>query len=830
MPLLRYRPQLLYPTLLQTDLTTFDLGRDRRPVAVRLSVALLLASVLVAGSASAQINTNGSFEDSDTGAVDINTDTPGWNLNIGGTADAAFEIVEGGAQDGDKALKVTVNAVGADAWNIEASSEPFPAAQGATYQYSIWARAETAGAVATFSVGAPPTTYTEYGASRELVLTTEWQEITFSYTPTVDTTEARGPVHFSYAANPGNTIYIDNLSITDPNAGTVAVVVEAEDGDLGSELAEATEDDVTYIEATTDISDTTGETGFPRADRAASYEVTFDAPGWYDLYARIYVGSGAFNDDSFFSADSFQVVDPDVADGWNVVNGLAGAGYSDPEEYVTGNGAQGAEVWKWVNLTEATPDVSPLDSFYVAPGELTQTFQIGAREDGLRIDQFAFGRSDLLFTVTALDDGEPGVTEIPGDPVVLPEQPLAAGLDKFIGNIYSGNQLENFEFYWNYVIAENAGKWGSVEGTRDVFTWGGLDASYELAQDNGLGYNFHVLTWGAQQPGWISDLEPAEQREEIREWMEAVNERYPDMDVVQVSNEVLRTHNPPDGQNGRADYKDAFGGDGATGYDWVLEIFRMARDVFGDDKRLMLNDYGILGSTQAAIEYRGIIEDLQAEGLIDVIGVQGHAFSTRSGAPITQVLDYLAATGLPIQVTEFDVDGNPNNSSFVTDAQSDANQLRDMQRIFPLLWEHPAVEGVTFWGWRPGLWRNDEEAFLVRSNGEQRPALNWLQNEYLPQFVVASEPDLDGAVQLLSTAPNPFSGSTRITYELTEAADVNLAVYDFLGRHVATLVDRPESAGAHTAVFEAQGLASGTYLVRLRAGDSLTAIPVVVSR
>ena len=819
--------------MLQTVLTTFDSWGARRPAALRLSVALLLASVFAVGSASAQVNTNGSFEDSDTGAVDINADTPGWNLNVGGDADAAFEIVEGGAQDGDKALKVTVNAIGADAWNIEASSEPFPATRGATYRYSIWARAETAGAVATFSVGAPPTTYTEYGASRELALTTEWQEITFSYTPTVDTTEARGPVHFSYAANPGNTIYIDNLSIVDPNAGAVAVVFEAESGEIGNELATATDDasGVTYIETTTEYNETTGATDYPGANRTVTYEVTFAAPGWYDFYANVYVGPGGFDDDSFFYADTLDtLLDPGVAEGWFRANGLATAGYTEADEYVTALGAAGTEVWKWVNLSDAPGDIAPLDSFYVAPDNLTLSFQIGARENGLRIDRFAFGRSDLIYSVGNLDNGEPGVTEVAGDPIEFPEKPLAEDLDKFIGNIYSGNQIENFELYWNYVIAENAGKWGSVEGTRDEFNWTGLDASYELAQDNGLGYNFHVLTWGAQQPGWISDLEPAEQREEIREWMEAVNERYPDMDVVQVSNEVLRTHNPPDGQAGRADYKDAFGGDGTTGYDWVIEVFRMAREVFGDDKRLMLNDYGILGSTQAAIEYRGIIEDLQAEGLIDVIGVQGHAFSTRSGAPITQVLDYLGATGLPIQVTEFDVDGNPNDSDFVTEAQSDANQLRDMQRIFPLLWEHPAVEGVTFWGWRPGLWRNDQEAYLVRSNGQPRPALQWLQNEYLPQFVVANETDLDGAVQLLSTAPNPFSGSTRVSYELREATDVTLAVYDLLGRRVAVLADGPVVAGTHTATFEARGLASGTYLVRLQAGDAVASIPVVIAR
>src|SRR5690625_7410404 len=83
------------------------------------------------------------------------------------------------------------------------------------------------------------------------------------------------------------------------------------------------------------------------------------------------------------------------------------------------------------------------------------------------------------------------------------------------------------------------------------------------------------------------------------------------------------------------------------------------------------------------------------------------------------VLDLLGSTGLPIQATEMDIQGDSN----LSDAESDRVQLRNMQRIFPTFWEHPSVEGITLWGWRPGLWMEDAE--LVRANGEERPALEW---------------------------------------------------------------------------------------------------------
>lgn len=802
-------------------------------------LCLLVAFLITAGGASAQGNINGSFESTPTGVVtDLAAGVEGWSLTINDDVDPdpVFEIVGEGAQEGDNALAVTVNASGENPWHIEATATPVAVIPGATYQYSVWAKSETDGGTAHFTVG--NNEFSEYTAIRDAgTLTTEWQEFTVEFTINDEETSIRAPIHFSFDGNVGNTIYIDNLVIDGPSPGALPVVVEAEDSpDLDDEANEfdevvGGEDEPTYITISTEFNETTGSADYPGANRTASYEVTFAEAGWYDLFARVYVGPAGFDDDSFFYADSFGTKDPALAEDWINANQLNAAGYVDADDYVSGLGAEGGQIWKWVNLSENSFNEVPSDSFYVTPEELTVTFEIGARENGLQIDKFAFGKSGLFYTVGNLENGEPGATEMDGVDIELPEEVLAHDLDKFLGNIYSASQTENFEYYWNYVIAENAGKWGSVEGTRDEMSWGGLDAAYALAQDNGFPFNFHVLLWGAQQPNWISDLEPNEQLEEIREWMVAVNERYPDMDVVQVANEILPTHNPPDGQNGRADYKDALGGDGETGYDYVIEAFRMAREIFGDDQRLMLNDYGILGSTNAARQYVEIIELLQEEDLIDVIGVQGHAFSTRAGAPIDAVLDILAETGLPIQVTEMDVDGNPNVQD-ITDEASDQNQLVAMQRIFPTIWEHPAVEGITFWGWRPGLWRTDEEAYLVRSTGEHRPALDWLQ-DYLDDYrqSVATESGVElAAVRLLGNYPNPFAGITRIQYVLAEPTDVTLEVFDIVGRTVATLVSGRQAAGEQSVPFVASGLSSGVYLYRLEAGQEVQTGRMVITQ
>ncbi|MBU1880787.1 T9SS type A sorting domain-containing protein, partial [bacterium] len=73
--------------------------------------------------------------------------------------------------------------------------------------------------------------------------------------------------------------------------------------------------------------------------------------------------------------------------------------------------------------------------------------------------------------------------------------------------------------------------------------------------------------------------------------------------------------------------------------------------------------------------------------------------------------------------------------------------------------------------------------------------------------------------QLHGAYPNPFNPTTELSYELRVAGSVLLSVYDIQGREVAKLVDGFRDAGVHEATFDATGLTSGVYLVKLIAGD-----------
>lgn len=67
--------------------------------------------------------------------------------------------------------------------------------------------------------------------------------------------------------------------------------------------------------------------------------------------------------------------------------------------------------------------------------------------------------------------------------------------------------------------------------------------------------------------------------------------------------------------------------------------------------------------------------------------------------------------------------------------------------------------------------------------------------------------------------PNPFNPTTHFRFTIADLRFVTLAVFDLVGREVATLVNQEMSPGNYEATFDGTGLTSGIYFYRLQAGE-----------
>ena len=153
---------------------------------------------------------------------------------------------------------------------------------------------------------------------------------------------------------------------------------------------------------------------------------------------------------------------------------------------------------------------------------------------------------------------------------------LADGAAKFVGNITTRGQVRSdFTQLWNQITAENECKWASIEGTRGRYNWSGCDAAYNWAKQNGGHFKFHALVWGSQYPNWLNGLSAADTKTAITNWMDAVAQHYPDLEMIDVVNEAIKSggkYHSNYGSQGNNNIIQALGGDNGN-YEFVAEAF-----------------------------------------------------------------------------------------------------------------------------------------------------------------------------------------------------------------------------------------------------------------
>ena len=93
--------------------------------------------------------------------------------------------------------------------------------------------------------------------------------------------------------------------------------------------------------------------------------------------------------------------------------------------------------------------------------------------------------------------------------------------------------------------------------------------------------------------------------------------------------------------------------------------------------------------------------------------------------------------------------------------------------------------------------------YLTEKNGYKKPSI--ANNKIVTE------------TKLFANYPNPFNPSTVIKYQLSDASQVSLKVYDVMGREIANLVNSYQNKGSYDVTFNANNFSSGIYFYKLNA-------------
>ena len=89
---------------------------------------------------------------------------------------------------------------------------------------------------------------------------------------------------------------------------------------------------------------------------------------------------------------------------------------------------------------------------------------------------------------------------------------------------------------------------------------------------------------------------------------------------------------------------------------------------------------------------------------------------------------------------------------------------------------------------------------------------------------IQNEASMPGSYSLLQNYPNPFNSTTTLRYDLAGHSNVNIIIYDMLGREVKTLINQTQDAGFKSVQWDATNdygkqVSAGVYLYRIQAGE-----------
>ncbi|TXG64104.1 hypothetical protein EZV62_011098 [Acer yangbiense] len=262
-----------------------------------------------------------------------------------------------------------------------------------------------------------------------------------------------------------------------------------------------------------------------------------------------------------------------------------------------------------------------------------------------------------------------------------PSFPFGCAMNK---NILNNPAYQNwFTSRFKVTTFENEMKWYSTEPSPGREDYSVPDAMINFAKQHNIAVRAHNIFWDdpKYQPGWLNSLSPTDLWKAVNKRITSIMSKYKGQVIAwDVVNENLHWNffeSKLGTKFSEVIYSKAHALDGAT--------------------TLFMNDYNTIeerGDKQSEpAKYLEKLREIQKyPGIANAkmaIGLEGH-FNTTDLPHMRSSIDTLAAAGLPIWLTEVDVQSGPSQAKYLEQVLREAHS-------------HPKVKGIVIWSaWSAG--------------------------------------------------------------------------------------------------------------------------------
>jgi endo-1,4-beta-xylanase len=411
----------------------------------------------------------------------------------------------------------------------------------------------------------------------------------------------------------------------------------------------------------------------------------------------------------------------------------------------------------WVKLAPgATPDVadirvsvqrdaggsSSFDTVATVAGvtadtwiEVSASYTPGTFESALLYVETTSALSDFMVDDILVTGSSASIDpDIPSLRDVVPV-PFGVAID---GRETVGASSELVLKHFSQITPENHMKPVEIQPAEGTFTFDQADELMQFAQDNDLAVYGHTLLWHSQVGAWMfqdADGAPltdsAADQELLRERMRIHIETFADhfrsefgeygdenpLVAIDVVNEVI-SESEPDGLRRSEWYR-------ILGPDYIPLAFEYAREAFGPDVQLFINDFNTELPAKRQVYYDRIVAWLDDSVPIDGVGHQLHLSLLQPIPQIAASLELFRDLPVVQAVTELDVTINIAGETWtVPPVERLVEQGYYYRDLFDVLSEHyDVLSAITVWGpTDPRSWRAGGFPLLFDGNLQAKPA------------------------------------------------------------------------------------------------------------